>query len=71
MPTTLESLPSYISLNEAGRRLGLNSVRLQDLIRTGTLNAIRMKGETIVDEEKVEEIATQPKKEGKRSGGVN
>ncbi len=63
MPTTLKSLPSYISLNEAGRRLGLNSVRLQDLIRTGTLNAIRMKGETIVDEEKVEEIATQPKKE--------
>jgi len=50
MPTTLKSLPSYISLNEAGRRLGLNSVRLQDLIRTGTLNAIRMKGETIVDE---------------------
>ena len=63
MPTTLESLPSYISLNEAGKRLGLNSLRLQDLIRTGTLNAIRMKGETIVDEEKVEEIATQPKKE--------
>ena len=63
MPTTLESLPSYISLNEAGRRLGLNSVRLQDLIRTGTLNAIRMKGETIVDEEKVEEIVSKPKKE--------
>ena len=64
MPTsTLESLPSYISLNEAGKRLGLNSMRLQDLIRTGTLKAIRMKGETIVDEKKVEEIATKPKKE--------
>ena len=63
MPTPLESLPSYISLNEAGRRLGLNSVRLQDLIRTGTLKAIRMKGETIVDEEKVEEIVSKPKKE--------
>jgi len=63
MPTTLKSLPSYISLNEAGRRLGLNSVHLQDLIRTGTLKAIRMKGETIVDEEKVDEIVSKPKKE--------
>ena len=59
----LETLPSYISLNEAGRRLGLNPVRLQDLIRVGTLKAARIKGETVVDEEKVDEIATQPKKE--------
>ncbi|OQY29036.1 MAG: hypothetical protein B6243_11555 [Anaerolineaceae bacterium 4572_5.2] len=63
MPTTLKSLPSYISLNEAGKRLGLNSVRLQDLIRTGTLNAARIKGETVVDEEKVNEIVSKPKKE--------
>ncbi|MBT3322860.1 MAG: hypothetical protein HN392_11315 [Anaerolineae bacterium] len=63
MSITLKSLPSYISLNEAGKRLDLNDERLQDLIRAGTLKAIRMKGETIVDEEKVEEIAIQPKKE--------
>ena len=59
----LNTLPSYISLNEAGERLGLNPIRLQDLILAGTLNAARIKGETVVDEEKVEEIATQPKKE--------
>jgi hypothetical protein len=59
----LDTLPSYISLNEAGRRLGLNPIRLQDLIRVGTLKAARIKGETVVDEEKVDEIATQPKKE--------
>ena len=58
----LDTLPSYISLNEAGRRLGLNPIRLQDLIRVGTLKAARIKGETVVDEEKVDEIATQPKK---------
>ena len=63
MPTTLKSLPSYISLNEAGRRLGLNSIRLQDLILAGTLNAAKIKGETVVDEDKVEKIAAQPKKE--------
>ena len=59
----LDTLPSYISLNEAGRRLGLNPIHLQDLIRVGTLKAARIKGETVVDEEKVDEIATQPKKE--------
>ncbi|OQX64407.1 MAG: hypothetical protein B5M51_03930 [Anaerolinea sp. 4484_236] len=59
----LNTLPSYISINEAGKRLGLNPVRLQDLIRVGTLKAARIKGETVVDEEKVDEIATQPKKE--------
>ena len=59
----LDTLPSYISLNEAGRRLGLNPIRLQDLIRVGTLKAARIKGETVVEEEKVDEIATQPKKE--------
>ena len=59
----LDTLPSYISLNEAGRRLGLNPIRLQDLIRVGTLKAARIKGETVVDEKKVDEIATQPKKE--------
>ena len=63
MPTTLKSLPSYISLNEAGERLGLNPIRLQDLILAGTLNAARIKGETVVDEEKVEEIVSKPKKE--------
>ncbi|RLD04577.1 MAG: hypothetical protein DRI32_05425 [Chloroflexi bacterium] len=63
MPTTFESLPSYISLNEAGRRLDLNLLRLQDLIRAGTLNAARIKGETVVDEEKVDEIVSKPKKE--------
>ena len=63
MPTILESLPSYISLNEAGRRLDLNLLRLQDLIRAGTLNAARIKGETVVDEEKVDEIVSKPKKE--------
>ena len=62
MPTTFETLPNFISLTEAGERLGLNSMRLQDLIRAGTLNAARIKGETVVDEKKVEEIATQPKK---------
>ena len=62
MSITLKSLPSYISLNEAGKRLDLNDERLQDLIRAGTLNAARIKGETVVDEKKVEEIATQPKK---------
>ena len=59
----LDTLPSYISINEAGRRLGLNPIRLQDLIRVGTLKAARIKGETVVDEEKVDEIATKPKKE--------
>ncbi|MBT7325941.1 MAG: hypothetical protein HN855_12330, partial [Anaerolineae bacterium] len=63
MPTTFETLPSFISLTEAGERLGLNSMRLQDLIRVGTLKAARIKGETVVEEEKVDEIATQPKKE--------
>ena len=63
MSTTLKSLPSYISLNEAGKRLGLNPIRLQDLILTGTLNAARIKGETVVDEEKVDEIVSKPKKE--------
>jgi hypothetical protein len=61
--THLNTLPSYISINEAGRRLGLNPIRLQDLIRVGTLKAARIKGETVVDEEKVDEIATQPRKE--------
>ena len=59
----LDTLPSYISINEAGRRLGLTPIRLQDLIRVGTLKAARIKGETVVEEEKVDEIATQPKKE--------
>ena len=63
MPTTLESIPSYITLSEAGKRLDLPQARLQDLIRAGTLNAARIKGETVVDEEKVQEIATKPKKE--------
>ena len=61
--TTFESLPSFISLSEAGKRLNLNEMHLRDLIRTGTLKAARIKGETVVEEEKVEKIATQPKKE--------
>jgi len=63
MPTNLETIPSYISLSEAGKRLRLPSLHLQDLIRVGTLKAARIKGETVVEEEKVDEIATKPKKE--------
>jgi len=59
----LNTLPSYISINEAGKRLGLPPLHLQDLIRVGTLKAARIKGETVVEEEKVDEIATKPKKE--------
>ena len=59
----LNTLPSYISINEAGKRLGLPPLHLQDLIRVGTLKAARIKGETVVEEEKVEEIATKPHKE--------
>jgi hypothetical protein len=61
--THLNTLPSYISINEAGKRLGLPPLHLQDLIRVGTLKAARIKGETVVEEEKVEEIAAKPKKE--------
>ncbi|MBT6811733.1 MAG: hypothetical protein HOA53_03705, partial [Anaerolineae bacterium] len=60
MPTNLETIPSYISLSEAGKRLRLPSLHLQDLIRVGTLKAARIKGETVVEEEKVDEIATKP-----------
>ena len=63
MSTTSTSLPNYISLSEAVARLDLSEARLQDLIRVGTLKAIRIKGETVVDEKRVEEIATKPKKE--------
>jgi predicted site-specific integrase-resolvase len=59
----LKTLPSYISISEAGKRLGIPPLHLQDLIRVGTLKAARIKGEMVVDEEKVDEIATQPKKE--------
>ncbi|MCF6277328.1 MAG: hypothetical protein L3J16_01055 [Anaerolineales bacterium] len=63
MPATLESLPSFISLSEAGKRLELNQARLQELILAGTLKAVRIKGETVVDETKVAQIESQPKKE--------
>ena len=40
----LDTLPSYISINEAGRRLDLNPIRLPDLIRIGTLKVARIDG---------------------------
>ena len=63
MCAALAQIPSYISLSEAGERLDLDSARLQELIRIGTLKAAKIKGETVVDEETVTEIAAKPKKE--------
>ena len=63
MPTVLESLPSFISLTEAGKRLDLNETHLRELILAGTLKAARIQGETVVDEENVNEVASQPKRE--------
>ena len=63
MCAALAQIPSYISLSEAGERLDLDSVRLQELIRIGTLKAAKVEGVTVVDEDTVTEIAAKPKKE--------
>ena len=63
MCAALAQIPSYISLSEAGERLSLDPARLQELIHAGTLNAVKFKGETVVDETAVAEIAAKPKKE--------